>query len=54
MGLIKDIVTKLACSHEWVEGQTFKKYDSETDVYPAKVVQVLYCKKCGKVKKYKI
>jgi hypothetical protein len=54
MGLIKDILSKYACHHEWEVHKEIHGFSSENLIIPELIEQVLICKKCGKIKKIKL
>lgn len=51
--LILQLLQKWACCHEWEVHKLVQSY-LEGHSRPAEIVEVLICKKCGKIKKIKL
>lgn len=51
MNIIRRILEKVACCHEWNIIAKYDKYGSNSSQRPYKTTILFYCKKCGKMKK---
>lgn len=51
MNVIKRILEKVACCHEWEILTSCDKYESSSSQRPYKTTILFYCHKCGKMKK---
>ena len=52
MKILKQLLEKLACKHNWYEQQRFNNMANSIDhKIPSKIKIIYICKKCGKFKK---
>ena len=51
MGVIRRILEKVACCHEWESVMNCDKYEDSTSQKPYKTTILFCCHKCGKMKK---
>lgn len=49
--LLKRILEKLACNHNWKLKTTYRKFEDPNDKMPIKIIDYYVCTKCGKIKK---
>lgn len=52
--IIKKIINKLCCSHEWEEVSHIKTYSQSGGELPVQIDYLYCCKKCGKFKQITI
>lgn len=52
--IIKKIINKLCCSHEWEEVSHIKTYSKNDGELPIQIDYLYCCKKCGKFKQITI
>lgn len=51
MNIIRKILEKVACCHEWESVTSCDKYEGSSSERPYKTTILFYCHKCGKMKK---
>lgn len=51
MNFIKNYLDKISCHHDWEQHKVISIYENEEANLPVKTVEILICKKCGKIKK---
>ena len=52
--LIKQIISKLFCSHKWIKMDSVESYQYPDSKRPFKIVYIYTCENCGKIHKEKI
>ena len=54
MGIIRRILEKWVCRHEWEILQKVSFYQESNSELPHRIAYLLSCKKCGKLKQVEI
>ena len=49
--MIKELIEKWACKHDWKELYKVNEYWSSNSKLPCETKIILVCKKCGKIKR---
>ena len=52
--LVKRILNKIACAHEWDVYHESRVFDGDYSERPHTIKHTLICKKCGKIKQIKV
>ena len=51
MNILKKLIQKWSCCHDWERLESFRYFEDEKDKCPIGYARIYACKNCGKMKK---
>lgn len=51
MGILKKLIQKWSCHHDWECLENFRYFEDEKDELPIGYARIYTCKNCGKIEK---